>query len=1107
MAENVQYIKDLTGLEKEDLRVYAEMLRHGFGTAPYLAEYTGIKEKKVNEIIQKLTGKNLVKKMPGAVSRYIPMRPYGELVKYLETFYTEAATQQKQLNEFNTKNTTQFSTISQDLNKQTEELLSSFEKQLAQIQTDSKGKIDTTFETTKSKTLSTAQQIPTRLAEKLGNVISEFQAKSTQARTDLDGSIKKATEDVDGKIRTHLEMFQKQSQEIGQKLTAENETTKKNLTSKIETMKSGLSSAINEYKNSISKSLEGFLTQLTINKKQSEEQVQKVVSAIQSGLIDSQNMYQTEWETFKSESKTMVTEMNNKIIDIFTNAGKMVNEQLSTYMTTTTKNLTDFRTQIQKECDQAQANVQTTGNQLNDTVSQAVKQMVAQCQAVGTQVQTQLANLLANNNQKHSDHMNQLTTTAIKQITGTLDTAFSQLNNATEKFKARIKSEADREVERFKSEAKKSLGGNIEAYLKKLEEQAKFFQDVFKDQTNDYVVDVDDIYDKKRKELETNFASNPELVTQLEQFLTDNINKLKKLQDQFKTKFTDAISKEVVRLKADGKAALEKLQNDYILQVEAQGNLYQQAFKDEVAKVVNGIESGASTLKNQFTTELNKEKDTQIAANAKETAQTQESTKNEINQWTQTLINETEKMNNTVTSINSEKTTGLVNKIKQLANISMELCDSSQTAVSNLSQSNIKALSDSFNQAMETLKGQLIEKMNGWEQMGETRKAAIQQILTGSFDAFQKEIMRKVTEEVQVPILTTEAIHGSLDNGEQQVKNSAKTHLDEVIAATDNVTTQWSGTVQNLHDKLIGETDQLKATNLAHQTALSDKITSYQADIEKKFKDSVEAVATTGGQELSVIEGEIQKDLSAVKGGLDQTLADLSNQISTQVHQTQTSVKDKLATSENQLEQKTQEIFKNTTDLVQKIVIASEKPLRILKQSWMDMQAMNLLAIDNTWVLPGQQGIMPFITEMMERTQKSLKLVVPDLDALDVKELQNKAKKGINVTIITNAQKSKKNKPEKVAEKGIQLFDSLEDDLYIAIRDEDQEVLLAPMSTEKIEGGNIELGPDGADEEITISAELRKKLGEKVGIVSLQSEFVKKLNRLVGLIQTQAKKL
>ena len=67
-------------------------------------------------------------------------------------------------------------------------------------------------------------------------------------------------------------------------------------------------------------------------------------------------------------------------------------------------------------------------------------------------------------------------------------------------FKERIKNEADREVTRFKSEAQKTLGGNIDAYLKKLEEQAGIFQLAFKDQINDFVVDVDGIYELKQKE-------------------------------------------------------------------------------------------------------------------------------------------------------------------------------------------------------------------------------------------------------------------------------------------------------------------------------------------------------------------------------------------------------------------------------------------------------------------------------------------------------------------------------------------------------------------------------------------------------------------------------
>jgi sugar-specific transcriptional regulator TrmB len=1106
MAENINFLKEVTGLEKDDLRIYGELLRHGFGTVSYLSVVCDLKDKKVAESLGRLDGKKLIKKIPGVVDRYIPLRPYAELVKYLETFYTEAENQQKRLKDFQVAQETQLSQASGDLNAAIEKIQIECDQNLGTQQESSRTAFDQAYVQAQTKTEATANAIPDRIAQKLAGVIDQFLTTSNEKKAATAADVQAAINHCDGALSQAVTTTQTQIGELEKQAQAAVQALIAQLKQDLVDGKTDFTTKVTGFLKTTEDALSGFLANVSVNKQTVEAQVQQTLADVHTGFSEMENEFKSEWTTFKSGLNSTVQNANAMLTAEADGFQNQFSGQVQQVTATTTKTIENDIKSLQGDLAQLQ---QASTAKISSTIEKATKllnQLASDQSAAGDGTQSKITAdvtaLIASNIQAND----QLAQDTKANLNAAIDAQISQLNSATEKFKARIKTEADREVARFKSEAQKLLSGNIDAYIKKLGALAQDLSNNFKEQINSFVVDVDDAFYRTQKDLEEKFGSQPELVQGASGFLTGATDKLKKAQAAFKNSLTDAISKDVVKLQSEGKAALQELQNQYILQVEAQGETYQRAFKDEVATVITGIESQSAGIKKKLTDQVDQKVGTQKAQLESHQASTIKALGDQLSTFKASTGQALHSITDAVCGDLKDTDTSIVELLSQKgASLSATLTQVTAEVGSTLSalQSGAAVLIQKFK---TEIPASLSAGVENFTAQGNSIQEKITTLLTGKYSEFKSATNAATATNVKVPEITTGALNeavraseaatiGTLDAAERKIIETATTHTEK-----------WKGIIESFQPGVQPVIDELKAKNTATLTALIDQLTAFQAQVEQVFKASTETVATVSGAELKGIEADLKATLDTVHTQISKMFGELAAKIKEITAIAKKGTIENLTATESAIAAKIKEVFAGIDSLIAAIVIASKKPLTILKESWMGMLATPLLAIENTWMVAGQQGIMTYLRELVDRTQKSIHLVIPDLDSVEIKDLQNMTKKGGVVHIVTNLQKGKKSKPEKLVEKGIHVYDSQTEDFIAAVRD-GQEVILAPNIADKLPDQGIELGEDAAGIELEIPGDLRKKMGEKAGIASVNAEFATRMTKFFEILESQAKKL
>ena len=116
-----QALEDVVGLSKDENRVYALILRDGFGSTYSLTRFTNLKDSKIQDILNFLEKKQYIKKAPGKVVRYVPLRPFSGFINKLDAFGNEIKTAQTDIKKIQSDNEKQFAALSDQVKSKTTE--------------------------------------------------------------------------------------------------------------------------------------------------------------------------------------------------------------------------------------------------------------------------------------------------------------------------------------------------------------------------------------------------------------------------------------------------------------------------------------------------------------------------------------------------------------------------------------------------------------------------------------------------------------------------------------------------------------------------------------------------------------------------------------------------------------------------------------------------------------------------------------------------------------------------------------------------------------------------------------------------------------------------
>lgn len=778
-------------LSDEEIQIYELALLRGYIT---LSMVTSLKikkpVKKIDDYLKKLEQKKLLKKLPGIVPRYIPLTPIKEYLNYLDKFETEKSEIVKKLHEITKNQKIASSSISENTQSAITSSIASLNEKIKEIKQTASGDIN-----------NTAQEMDKILQELKKSVEDQLNATKNTQIDAFDTKINTSVEDFDKKLIDSQSYYSDQTQ-----------TLVKNYKEKINLRQNDLSKFFVNQQLVIDESL-------TKTKGLVSEQAERMDEKMEKISIEAQQVLK---ENVENSAETIAQAIRN--------AEDISKNTLDSVIKTSNTMFSNSSGEIKKNFDNTYAEVQNTEEQLINALGAQQNELKEKIRSQVTDLMSSTSNQMTKVQSDLLSKTDSLVKDSLSSIQDShkdwgemfskiLNDTISSINEGSTQLKSVIGKSIHDEITKFKSEVITELNKIQNEYIKRMEETGKAYENTFKNNINDKLVDFQGSLKRNLDQLN---QKNVE-------FTSTQSNLYTTFNEDIKTKISDTsdnISSEFRSILQKGyETALKSIGNIYTEnsgQAEGSFNSTLDILKQNSKLLLLDIDEIAKLIDESLKTESSK------------LLQTVDERINKIRELAQQTIENQD----TIIKENMKKNKQILEILAQNASFSLDKASEAMKDTINHFEMglnpNITALFEQNTETINSTKEEIVHLIEDMKNTFISNTQDIKDAFSSSVDDTSTELQSKIQYVEDSIHSTVNNIHTKMENSFQQINESSN-----LISKQIENTVQEIG--QNFQTDLFAKLTQIR--NSLEETVNSAADTLNQPremmkDIWKNLVDS-----------------------------------------------------------------------------------------------------------------------------------------------------------------------------------------------------------------------------------------------------------------------------
>jgi len=511
--------------------------------------------------------------------------------------------------------------------------------------------------------------------------------------------------------------------------------------------------------------------------------------------------------------------------------------------------------------------------------------------------------------------------------------------------------------------------------------------------------------------------------------LTSILNTVNEGSTELKTVIGKSINDEITKFKGEVAVELAKIQAEYLKRLEATGKSYESTFKNSINdKLVNFQDN----LKKQV--DLLKQKNSELT-------QKQTTMYESFNNSIKTSISNTgDKIN---TNFRSIMQTSYENALKSISNI--------YTENSGQAESSINSTLDILKQNSKLL---LLDIDEVGKVVGEGLKTESSKLLT-TVD----ERINKIKELAQETIENQERIINENMKKNKQIleilAQNANFSLDKASEAMKETISQFELGLNPNITKILDESKSvINATKQQVLSSIEEIKKNYRQNthsIKETFTNTIQNSTIDIQDRILTHREQTTQLINEVNTKIDSAFQSISKTSDHMSEEIEISIKNTGKRIQQEIFSKIQQISTEMQTKLNTAVAILDLPTQMIKDIWKTFIDSKLFDSEKTWIISGQEVIIKYLEEMIQRAKASVFLLVPKFDDLNWKLIMDAHKKGRKFIVCSNLETVRDVNTLTLAfESGIELYSYPEKDFIAAFHDS-EEILIAPISPKEDE--------------------------------------------------------
>ncbi|MHA1728167.1 MAG: hypothetical protein ACTSWY_05495 [Promethearchaeota archaeon] len=467
-------ISKLTNLNKEELEIYELAIVRGYIT---VSMGKLVNKKKAELIINNLEEKGLLKKIPGIIPRYFSITPVNDFIKNLDAFSEDM----KQINTNLLKIQKNQEKLKSELNSDSKVIITGqMDSALTNI-TDSRNSANNLL----SEKINASTKTLTDLTQQVkSNIINSEKPSIDSLINKTNATIVKAEGTVKTKIDQNKEQLRLVIDTLKEGLLAQQEKATKEFTD----IDSNIQKDLGDIK-------KGITDSINILDEQTSKAYTDTQNIVKENIVNSASSISQSLKHAEETSKNII----NSAMDNADMLLKTADSDIKKRIEKTQLEITNTRQSLFTSLD-------STHNSLNEKINTKVNDLMTETTTKSKNLNTELNTKSEELTKKSVEEIKNNNTNWNAKLSAHVNKGIDILRDGSTSLKNVISSSIQSEIEKFKEEISVQLEKIQAQYLERIETNGKEFENAFKNNINDKIVDLRVLLQKTAEELNADYS-------------------------------------------------------------------------------------------------------------------------------------------------------------------------------------------------------------------------------------------------------------------------------------------------------------------------------------------------------------------------------------------------------------------------------------------------------------------------------------------------------------------------------------------------------------------------------------------------------------------------
>jgi uncharacterized membrane-anchored protein YjiN (DUF445 family) len=819
-------IMKLLNLDKSDAKAYSAILMNGFGTVAFVAQWAGINEKKAQACIEKLEQNGYLKKVPGVVERWIPVRPFNRFISFLDKFNSEIKNNLASLNSMGSEATGFFKSIMETSESLVANLINEYK---GYIETNNGASVDQ-FNKKSDDVLAKLENLKMEISKKIETSVSGIDAefkkyldeKLSETGTSIEGLIKQFQAAFDKAINESLNQFNeyeaKQKTVIGD-LSSMIKKDYESLNSIVEQQIAKAVTTIDEALTQQQTKAIEYKTKVKTQTEKVAEEVKGFLSKTEQDIENSLKQYRNELlsilQTLDKDLTSDLTALETKLKANVDEKEKTIRSQAENFKNSVLEKIKEVSAQVEASKQSTIKSLQETANTLVETINKSTGEY-------NTEIQSKVSEMIAESVKK----VQELGTSVKGDVSKLISDKLEQFKGASSKFKEFVTTAVQKEIQRYKTEVRQSLEKIQNAYIERIEVSGDEYQKAYNDTLNDIIIKLTADLKKIKQDFEAEIEKKTESqIKSLNELKNTIIEKTKTSSESLAKSNTTIVSEKI-------KAAETEVNGN----AEGFLNLLNNSSSELITKVdtwSKEVETNANSMNSESKAIISKHL---------ESIHTQSKQKSEI------ISKSVDEFNSSLNSSVSGATAGLKETCvsmlgEQISTEKMPL-DPFKSSLEGSKSTAIKAIQESGTQLLQSvsnLQNQIEQYMKGLPSTVKDNYAKVSEDLSKALDGLKQRIGDLSTQMRASFGSNVSKVSKALELDIQSTRDEISADINTSKSATNELTAQLVKINQSKAEEIKAKIIQMLKDTEKNLTG------KFNSTIENAKKPLQDAINESGG--------------------------------------------------------------------------------------------------------------------------------------------------------------------------------------------------------------------------------------------------------------------